>query len=143
MIDWPPIVTVNARGAVHRFATRSRWVCITPVSTVATTTLRVGTLDSWFIQLAGSFSLELGLPAGWTICEEQIDRNLRDEAIEHAFPAENDLCAGGPDRPFKVGPQALSRGAYMYELWNNPLHGKSPPEPAGAVTVVAARQVRR
>ena len=40
-------------------------------------------------------------------------------------------------------PQAQSRGEYMYELWNNPLHGKSPPEPAGAVTVVAARQVRR
>ena len=68
---------------------------------------------------------------------------LRDEAIEHAIPAENDLCAGAPDRPFKVGPQALSRGEYMYELWNNPLHGKSPPEPAGVATVVAARQVRR
>jgi hypothetical protein len=64
-------------------------------------------------------------------------------AREHAIPAENDLCAGGPGRPFTVGPQALSRGEYMYELWNNPLHGKSPPEPAGSVTVVAARQVRR
>jgi hypothetical protein len=68
---------------------------------------------------------------------------LRDEAIEHAIPAENDLCAGAPARPFKVGPQALSRGEYMYELWNNTLHGKSPPEQAGSVTVVAARQVRR
>jgi ATP-dependent helicase/nuclease subunit A len=47
--------------------------------------LRVGTLDKWFIQLASSFSLELGLPAGWVICDEQVERNLRDEAIERVL----------------------------------------------------------
>src|SRR5438094_1026723 len=31
---------------------------------------RIGTLDSVYLALAGSFSLELGLPAGWSICEE-------------------------------------------------------------------------
>jgi hypothetical protein len=42
---------------------------------------------------------------------------LRDEADEHDFPAENDMCSGGPDRPFTVGPQGKSRGQYAYDLW--------------------------
>src|SRR5262245_48907538 len=44
--------------------------------------LRVGTLDSYFLQVAMSFGQELGLPPGWSICEEQVDAVLRDEAIE-------------------------------------------------------------
>ena len=44
--------------------------------------LRVGTLDSYFIQVARSFALELGLPPGWSIGEELDDALLRDEAIE-------------------------------------------------------------
>src|SRR5207244_13196427 len=44
--------------------------------------LRVGTLDSYFLQVATSFGQELGLPPGWSICDEQIDALLRDEAIE-------------------------------------------------------------
>src|SRR5580693_2850750 len=28
--------------------------------------VRIGTLDSFYLALAGSFSLELGLPAGWS-----------------------------------------------------------------------------
>ena len=60
---------------------------------------------------------------------------LRNQATTNNFPAENDLCAGGPNRPFGVGPQQRSRGEYAYELWNNapddtqqPGYGKSPPE---------------
>jgi ATP-dependent helicase/nuclease subunit A len=44
--------------------------------------LRISTLDSFFSQLAGSFSLELGLPPGWRIVEELRDARLRTEAIE-------------------------------------------------------------
>jgi ATP-dependent exoDNAse (exonuclease V) beta subunit len=44
--------------------------------------LRVGTLDSYFLQMATSFGQELGLPPGWSICDEQVDAVLRDEAIE-------------------------------------------------------------
>src|SRR5262245_1134883 len=44
--------------------------------------LRVGTLDSYFLQVAMSFGQELGLPPGWSICDEQVDALLRDEAIE-------------------------------------------------------------
>lgn len=60
---------------------------------------------------------------------------LRDEAVAHATPAENLMCADGPGRPFTVGPQDRSRGEFMYQLWNNdaadpqqPGYGKSPPE---------------
>lgn len=44
--------------------------------------LRVCTLDAFFAQLAGSFSLELGLPPGWRIVEPIRDIQLRKEAIE-------------------------------------------------------------
>lgn len=44
-------------------------------------------------------------------------RFLRDQAVENGFPAENDLCAGGPNRPYTVGPQDKSRGQYAYDLW--------------------------
>ncbi len=43
--------------------------------------LRVSTLDSFFIQVAQSFALELGLPPGWQIAEEIDDARLRQEAI--------------------------------------------------------------
>jgi ATP-dependent exoDNAse (exonuclease V) beta subunit len=44
--------------------------------------VRIGTLDSFYITLARSFNLELGLPAGWEICEKADDAVLREEAIE-------------------------------------------------------------
>ncbi len=44
--------------------------------------LRICTLDSFFSQLAGSFTLELGLPAGWNILESIHDAQLRSQAIE-------------------------------------------------------------
>jgi ATP-dependent helicase/nuclease subunit A len=44
--------------------------------------LQIGTLDSFFVQLAGSFSLELGLPFGWRIIEPLEDRRLRSDAIQ-------------------------------------------------------------
>jgi hypothetical protein len=65
---------------------------------------------------------------------------LRDEAIANSFAAENTLCTGAPDRPFNVGPQARTRGEYIYQLWNNAAsdpsqhgYGKSAPDVAGNV----------
>ena len=43
--------------------------------------LRVGTLDSFFAQIARSFSLELGMPPGWQILDDLLDARLRREAI--------------------------------------------------------------
>jgi len=71
---------------------------------------------------------------------------LRDQAVENATPGENAMCMGAASRPFAVGPQGLSRGAYVYNLWSGgdvadrifqdgfdgtvaaPGYGKSPPE---------------
>ena len=62
---------------------------------------------------------------------------LRDQATTAPIiPAENTLCSGGPGRPFDVGPQSLSRGEYMFQLWTNPAYGKSPPETAGNIGTV-------
>jgi ATP-dependent helicase/nuclease subunit A len=51
--------------------------------------LRIGTLDSFFIQLAGHFSFELGLPLGWTIIETVDELRLRDEAIQAVLAGES------------------------------------------------------
>lgn len=44
--------------------------------------LRIGTLDSFFLQIAQAFGPELGLVPGWSICDEVDDAALRDEAIQ-------------------------------------------------------------
>jgi ATP-dependent helicase/nuclease subunit A len=51
--------------------------------------LRVSTLDSFFVQIAQSFSLELGLPPGWTIAEAIADQGLRAEAIRAVLQNES------------------------------------------------------
>ena len=63
---------------------------------------------------------------------------LRDEAQANGTQGENLMCAGGPARPFVVGPQSRTRGQYVHDLWNNapndpdqPGYGKSPPEQIG------------
>ncbi|MEX0717947.1 MAG: UvrD-helicase domain-containing protein [Planctomycetaceae bacterium] len=50
--------------------------------------LRIGTLDSFFVQVAGAFGLELGLPAGWGIIDELDDRRLRSAAVREVLRAE-------------------------------------------------------
>jgi ATP-dependent exoDNAse (exonuclease V) beta subunit len=52
--------------------------------------VRIGTLDSFYIALAASFSFELGLPAGWSICEDLDDARLRSEALEHLLERQPD-----------------------------------------------------
>jgi ATP-dependent exoDNAse (exonuclease V) beta subunit len=47
--------------------------------------IRVGTLDHFFIQIARSFSLDLGLPPGWRIVDEVVDHRLRAEAIRRVL----------------------------------------------------------
>lgn len=51
--------------------------------------LRVSTLDSFFIQIAQSFALELGLPPGWQIAEELDDARLRNDAIRSVLQKED------------------------------------------------------
>ncbi len=49
--------------------------------------LRIGTLDSFFVRLAGSFTLELGLPSDWRIVEAIDDGRWRLEAIRRVLAA--------------------------------------------------------
>lgn len=51
--------------------------------------LRVGTLDSFFLQVARSFSLELGLVPGWQIADEVTEHRLRAEAIRAVLREES------------------------------------------------------
>jgi ATP-dependent helicase/nuclease subunit A len=44
--------------------------------------VRIGTLDSFFIQLAQSFSLELGLPPAWRIADNLEQDQLRTRSLE-------------------------------------------------------------
>jgi ATP-dependent exoDNAse (exonuclease V) beta subunit len=55
--------------------------------------LRVGTLDSFFIQMARSFSLELGMPPGWRIVDEIADARLRTEAVRAVLEDESTAAA--------------------------------------------------
>lgn len=47
--------------------------------------LRIGTMDSFFSQMARSFSLELGLPPSWQIVDPAVDSRLRREAIQRVL----------------------------------------------------------
>lgn len=47
--------------------------------------LNVLTLDALFLKMASAFSLELGVPPGWRIGDEQEDADLRSEAIGRAL----------------------------------------------------------
>ncbi|MDZ7619654.1 MAG: UvrD-helicase domain-containing protein, partial [Patescibacteria group bacterium] len=51
--------------------------------------LRVGTLDSFFVQIAQSFGLELGLPPGWQIVDEIDDAAMRAEAVRRVVARES------------------------------------------------------
>jgi ATP-dependent helicase/nuclease subunit A len=46
--------------------------------------IRVGTIDSFFVQLARLFALDLGLPPGWRIADEAEADSLRSEAVGDA-----------------------------------------------------------
>ena len=65
--------------------------------------LRVSTLDSFFVQIAQSFSLELGLPPGWEIAEEIADQALRAEAIRTVLQNESTAGRRPPDAPADQG----------------------------------------
>ena len=66
----------------HKSLTRRECLTLLARTTRQLHRLRIGTLDSFFAQLAGAFALEIGLPPGWRIAEEHEDAALRARAIE-------------------------------------------------------------
>ena len=55
--------------------------------------IRIGTIDSFNMALAGSFGFELNLPAGWSICEETENDVICREAIETLLDRDPDQIA--------------------------------------------------
>lgn len=47
--------------------------------------LRICTLDAFFMQIAGGFAFEIGLPPGWRIVEDVDDARLLRQAIQSSF----------------------------------------------------------
>ena len=47
--------------------------------------LRICTLDAFFMQIAGGFAFEIGLPPGWRIVEDVDDARLLRQAIQASF----------------------------------------------------------
>jgi len=57
--------------------------------------LSILTIDALFARLAGSFGLELGLPPGWRMLDEDADRRAREAAVERALDgADHEQIAG-------------------------------------------------
>lgn len=47
--------------------------------------LSVVTIDAYFLRIASLFALELGVPAGWRIADDETDQDLREEAIDRVY----------------------------------------------------------
>lgn len=90
--------------------------------------VRPGVLAHWddttyTVPVGGSVALPLTVTATlrFQISSKEYIEFLRDEAVNNATPSENQMC----DRDQDFGPADQSRGAYMFQLWEN--YGRSPP----------------
>ncbi len=106
--------------------------------------MRISTLDSFYIALAGGFSLELGLPAGWSICAPTDDAALRSEALERVLEQDAEavgrllpLLAPGESRRSVHGALLQTINVH-YEIFRGSaraswelLHASEPPPLAG------------
>ncbi|MFN0007650.1 MAG: UvrD-helicase domain-containing protein [Planctomycetota bacterium] len=72
--------------------------------------IRIGTIDSFFAQLARLFALDLGLPAGWRIADEVESELLRSEAVADAVAGAGKLELLDLLRDFQQ--QSVGQGAH-------------------------------
>lgn len=66
----------------------------------------------------------------YQIASDDYVRFLRDTAVESGTPSENQMCG----RDWNVGPADKSRGQFLYDLWLDPLNGRSPPVDVATAT---------
>ncbi|MGI6400800.1 MAG: UvrD-helicase domain-containing protein [Thermoguttaceae bacterium] len=83
--------------------------------------LRVCTLDSFFMQLAGSFAYELGLPPGWTIVEETENNAILRSAIQMVFAQTDGKNARELSRLLFKGETKKSVESQVFALTSNAL----------------------
>lgn len=81
--------------------------------------LRIGTLDSFFLQMARSFSLELGLPPGWQIAGDTDMAALRTEAIRAVIREQGTQQATQLVRLLSKGEVSRSISDQVLELVTN------------------------
>lgn len=67
--------------------------------------LAICTLDALFAKMASGFALDLEIPPGWSIVDEDVDRRLRDRAI-------GDVLASGKGRDLVTLIRLIARGDY-------------------------------
>jgi ATP-dependent helicase/nuclease subunit A len=84
----------------------------------------MGTLDSFFVRVAGSFARELGLPPGWEMAEGPLQDRMRSEALEAvlatgdpAVTAELLRLAGRGEVKRGVHSDLLEKVDALLELW--------------------------
>ena len=79
-------------GKLIPSSTVSRSTCLRllPRVTRSFHRLHVSTLDSFFARIARSFSLDLGIPPGWSIADDLDDGILRDRAISQVLRDDGD-----------------------------------------------------
>jgi ATP-dependent helicase/nuclease subunit A len=114
--------------------------------------LRIGTLDSLFLAMAGSFPLELGLPPGWGICEESDAASEQEDALDAVLAGDDDRVEQLARLYERLSPVAakravrddlLGRVESLYTAYLCvPLAGwqtEPPPEPDDSVAAVIAQ----
>jgi len=97
--------------------------------------LRISTLDSYFAQMATSFSLELGLPTGWRIVEEPVDQRLRTEAIAAVLAGDDTKTTVNLMHLLSKGEAQRSVSDQLRDLVNSlyGLYAETPAEAWGAL----------
>lgn len=74
--------------------------------------LQICTLDSFFIQIAKSFSLEIGLPVEWTISEKSKETEINNEALSQTIAKESPLMLAS-------WVQLANKGTRSHKVYND------------------------
>ncbi len=97
--------------------------------------MSISTIDGFFMQMAGAFGPELGLPEGWRIAEDDEQRAMRMDAIGAVIAADpmravdlaRQMSDGEPKVEIQAGIDAALGGAFT--IWDRCALGNDPGKP--------------
>jgi ATP-dependent exoDNAse (exonuclease V) beta subunit len=97
--------------------------------------MSISTIDGFFMQMAGAFGPELGLPEGWRIAEDDEQRAMRMDAIGAVIAADpmravdlaRQMSDGEPKVEIQAGIDAALGGAFT--IWDRCALGTDPGKP--------------
>lgn len=121
-VDGQVGAAVNSRGGIQPFHADD-YAAVLADFVQALHRVSISTIDGFFVQLAGAFSAELGLPEGWRIGEEEQLVALRDDVIGRVIGADpkralelaRSIASGQPKAEVQGGIDESLRSAL--ELW--------------------------